>query len=214
MLMLKCLRQALGILELVAEYDNFLAQHIAKHANQGSGHTNCLSSTICEELVSLMGKQVLNEIILRIKTTKCYSISIDSTPDESHVDQLTVIFLYMKDSSPIEQFVTFLLHQGHKAVDMFNGLKEFLNLHDIEIKNCRGQSYDNASAMIGSYNGLQALVNKENDLAMWIPCVGHSLNLVDKTAAECCLSAISFFDFIQQIYIFFTVSTSRYEILI
>ena len=62
----------------------------------------------------------------------------------------------------IERFVTFLPNQGHKAEDMFNGLKEFLNLHDIEIKNCRGQSYDNASAMSGRYNKLQALVNKEN----------------------------------------------------
>ncbi|XP_050063060.1 uncharacterized protein LOC126552404 [Aphis gossypii] len=42
----------LGILELIAEYDPFLSAHIKKHANKGSGHTNYLSSTICEELVS------------------------------------------------------------------------------------------------------------------------------------------------------------------
>ena len=44
----------LGMLELLAQYDDFLKQHIQKHANLGCGHTNYLSSTICEELVQLM----------------------------------------------------------------------------------------------------------------------------------------------------------------
>ena len=30
----------LGILELIAKYDAFLAEHIRKHANKGSGHVN------------------------------------------------------------------------------------------------------------------------------------------------------------------------------
>ena len=41
----------LGLLELLSEYDGFLAEHIQRHANQGRGHTNYLSSTICDELV-------------------------------------------------------------------------------------------------------------------------------------------------------------------
>ena len=53
----------LGTLKLVADYDDFLKQYIQKHANLGSGHTNYLSSTICEKLVQFMGKRVLDEII-------------------------------------------------------------------------------------------------------------------------------------------------------
>src|SRR6218665_3824380 len=30
----------LGMLEFIAEYDDFLRQHIQEHANRGSGHTN------------------------------------------------------------------------------------------------------------------------------------------------------------------------------
>ena len=40
----------LGMPELLAHYDDFLKQHIQKHANLGSGHINYPSSTICEEL--------------------------------------------------------------------------------------------------------------------------------------------------------------------
>ena len=82
----------LGMLELVAENDDFLKQHIQKHATLGSGHTNYLSSTICEELVQLKGKRVLDEIISRVKHSRYYLITLDSTTDESHVDQLTLDF--------------------------------------------------------------------------------------------------------------------------
>ncbi|XP_004205777.1 zinc finger MYM-type protein 1-like [Hydra vulgaris] len=68
----------LGLLELT-EYDDFLGQHIKNLASCGSGHTNYLSSTVCEELVRLMGNRVLNETILRLKLPKYYSVSLDST---------------------------------------------------------------------------------------------------------------------------------------
>ena len=37
----------------------------------------------------------------------------------------------------------------------------------------------------------------KNNLAAWIPRVGHSLNLVVKAAAECCTAAVSFFDILE-----------------
>ena len=43
--------------------------------------------------------------------------------------------------------------------------------------------------MSGRYSGLQAKVAAKNYLAAWIPCAGHSLNLVVKAAAECCTAA-------------------------
>lgn len=162
----------LGILELIGVYDEFLKQHIQKHANRGSGHTNYLSATICEEFVDLMGNYVLSEITSRIKESRYYSISLDSTPDEGHVDQLTLVFRYMEKSNPVERFVKFMPNQGHGAQDMCNGLTDFLNEHSIDIAHCRGQSYDNAAAMSGRYNGLQAKVAAQNDLAAWIPCAG------------------------------------------
>lgn len=203
----------LGILELLAQYDEFLRSHLETHGNRGSGHTNYLSSTICEEVIHTIGKQVFDEIISRIKKSKYFSISLDSTPDEGHVDQLSLVFRYLEDFTPVERFLTFLPNQGHKAKDMFDGLCTFLKENDLDIKNCRGQSYDNASAMSGKYNGLQALVSGENSLAAWIPCAGHSLNLVLQAAAGCCLKAVSFFDFLEEIFVYFTASTKRYHTL-
>ncbi|XP_012232547.2 uncharacterized protein [Linepithema humile] len=128
----------LGLLELIAEYDDFLKHHIQVHGNQGSGHTNYLSSTICEEFIQLLSDRVFQEIVLRIKKLRYYSISLDSTSDKSHVDQLTLIFRYIENVKPVERFVKFMPNQGHKAQDMFNCVMRFLEDHEIDVKNCRG----------------------------------------------------------------------------
>ena len=160
-----------------------------------------------------MGEQVLGEIISRVKKSKYYSISLDSTPDAAHIDQLTLVLRYMEKDGPVERFVTFMANKGHGAQEMFKALMEFLKIHDLDLGNCRGQSYDNASAMSGKYNGLQAKVREKNSLASWIPCTSHSLNLVSKNAVECCSSAVHFFAFLEKLFDFFTISTHRHQLL-
>ena len=86
-----------------------------------------------------MGKRVLDEIVSRMKRSRYYSVTLDSTPEEGHVDQLTLVFRFMENTTPVERFVTFMPNQGHKA-EMFDGLMKFLDTHGIDIKHCRGQS--------------------------------------------------------------------------
>ena len=49
-------RNFLGITELISQYDPFLAEHLVKYRNFGSGKTSYLLKTIYEELIHLMGK--------------------------------------------------------------------------------------------------------------------------------------------------------------
>lgn len=197
---------------MLAEYEPLLATHIKEHANKGSGHINYLLSTICEELISLMGDKVLNEIVTRIKQSKYYPVSVDSTPDEAHIDQLTIVVRYIEKSMPKERFLTFLPNCGHTGDATAKALLKFLGDHDIDILDCRGQSYDSTPNMSGKYKGMQALILEKNKLSVFVPCC-HSLNLVWKAAANSCTSAVQFFDFVQNLYVFFTASTERYRIL-
>ena len=91
-------------------------------------------------------------------------------------------------------------NKGKKAQNMLNAIMEFLQKHGIDIKNCRGQSYDNASVMSGELSGLQTILKRENELALWIPCFAHSLNLVGTAVMTCCLEGKKFFDFLEYIY--------------
>ncbi|XP_043467715.1 uncharacterized protein LOC122501966 [Leptopilina heterotoma] len=53
----------LMLLELIAEFDPFLADHISRFGNKGTGNTSYLSKTICEELIQILSAKVLNTMI-------------------------------------------------------------------------------------------------------------------------------------------------------
>jgi len=86
----------LGTLELIAQFDPFLNEHIKKYGNAGRWIPSYLSSTICNEFIDVMGQKVLKIIVAEIQESKYFSISVDSTPDVTHVDQLTFTFRYVK----------------------------------------------------------------------------------------------------------------------
>ena len=73
----------------------------------------------------------------------------------------------------------------------------------LDFNKCRGQSYDNAANMAGRYNGMHQKILERNEFAKFIPCAGHSLNLVGHSAVNCCLDAVNCFGIINEIYIFF-----------
>ena len=138
---------------------------------------------------------------------------MDSTLDITNVDQLTIIFRYVLPDGPVERFVKFIPTRGHTGHQLADLLFEYIEDNGISLKDLRGQSYDNASNMSGKYKGMQAIIKERNHQAEYIPCVAHSLNLVGKCAAECCQSAVRFFMFVQGLYVFFSASTHRWNLL-
>ena len=139
----------LGMLEVIAGYDDLLSNHLQEHANHGRGHIKYLSHHVIEEIIQIMGYTILKEMITRLKQSKYYSVSVDSTPDAAHVDQVTLVLRYMEGKDPVERFFAFMDNPGHCANDMFIAMTDFLRSNNIEIAYCHGQSYDNASAMSG-----------------------------------------------------------------
>lgn len=204
----------MGALELVAEYDDFLKAHIKTKGNPGSGNISYLSKTICNEFIELMYNKIVSVIVDELKHSKYYSISVDSTPDITHSDQLTVILRYvLSDGTPVERFIAFIKLNNHTGALMADLVINTLSELDIPICDMRGQSYDNASNMSGKYKGLQALIKEHNNLAEYVPCSAHSLNLVGTHAADCCLAVTKLFMFIQEFYVFISASTSRWAVL-
>lgn len=201
------------LIELIAEYDDFLKNHLKNHAQCGTGHVNYLSSTIYEEIIEIMARKVENKIISDLNRVKYFSFSIDSTTDWAHKDQLVLTVRYIYNGEPIERYLTMMSNMGHKAEDMFFAVTEYLRAHNIALENCRGQSHDNASVMSGIYNGFQKLIRDVSPLAFWIPCFAHSLNLAGTDVMSCCLEAKKFFDFLENIYVFFSSSSTRFSIL-
>ncbi|MBN3309056.1 ZMYM1 protein, partial [Amia calva] len=199
----------LGLLELIAEFDPFLQEHIKKHGQKGKGKPSYLSSGICEEFISLMGNKTKNIIAAEIQQAKYFSVVVDSTPDLSHVDQLTFIFRFVStEGKVVERFLGFEPLHSHTGASLAECVLKMVRDLGLDLSNCRGQSYDNASNMSGKYNGLQAHLKMQNPLIHYMPCVGHSLNLVGMNSIDdSCEEVTSFFYLLQSLYTFCSTST-------
>ncbi|GCB85604.1 hypothetical protein scyTo_0026202, partial [Scyliorhinus torazame] len=98
----------MGAIELIAEFDPFLHEHLEKCKNE-KVNAAYLSKPVYEELIEIMGKHVQDEIVNQINNldTKYYSIIVDSTPDLTHVDQLVIVVQYCYNGNPVRGFYHF-----------------------------------------------------------------------------------------------------------
>ena len=149
-----------------------------------------------------------------MKEVEYFSLTVDSTPVTSYVDRLACILRYLLEGGPVERFLQFLDIKGHSAEEMLKPVLRFFENVSLDIKNCRGQSYDSASNVSGKCGDLQALIREKNVLANCVPCFAHSLNLVRHYRVDCVPSAKAFFDFVQRLYTFFSALTHRWDVLL
>lgn len=114
----------------------------------------------------------------------------------------------------VESFLGFIPIKQHNDKYLFEVLETFLKDNDIDMMNCHLQSYDNASNMSDIYSSVQTSFHTKNSLVEWIPCAAHSLDLVGSVAAECCTEAVIFFNVLQSVYTFLSISTQRWSFML
>ncbi|XP_025195655.1 zinc finger MYM-type protein 1-like [Melanaphis sacchari] len=127
-------------------------QNILKYGNPGKGNTSYMSFFTYEQFIKIMAEKVITTIVEELKSSTYFSISVDSTPDISNIDQLSFVVRYVNSvGEPVERFLGFIENIGHKAEPIAETIFSTLNKHNIDIKFLRGQSYDNAANMSGAY---------------------------------------------------------------
>lgn len=202
----------LNLISLLAKHNStlkFQLEHLKK------GQVSYLSKTTQNEVINLMAKTVRNSILNDIKEAKYYTIMFDCTPDVSHTEQMSQVIRYVKRTGDVceikESFIDFIEVAGKTGEDICQQILEKLAIDDLDIGQCRGQSYDNGSNMAGIYKGVQARIAERNALAKFVPCLAHSLNLVGVHSASSCQEAVNLFGLIQKVYCFFVGSTTRWD---
>ena len=76
---------------------------------------------------------------------------------------------------------------------ILNQLKE----DEININDSRSQFYDNAAVMAGHISGVHQRISQKNNLAVFVNCDNHSLNLVGVHSAKEEVVMVTFFDTIK-----------------
>jgi len=206
----------LGLVQLLGKYDDVMADHL-RHISKKSNRKHYCSHEIQDQLINLMANNVRDTIIANLHDAKYYSIITDCTPDISKSEQMsfTVRFIEKVGNSIIikEHFIGFKTATDSTGLGLSQLMLQTLIDNNIEFTNCRGQGYDNGANMKGKNQGVQARLLNINPRAFYIPCSCHSFNLVVADAASSSKGSISLFGLIQRVYILFSASVNRWEIL-
>ena len=205
----------LKLVEMISLFDSVMAEHIRRVTSKET-HIHYLGKDIQNEIISMLSSQIQQEILTMLKSAKYYSIVLDCTPDVSRTEQMTVIVRFVTTQGSVEireHFLEFTEITDCTGAGMTEVLIKKLRELDINIMDMRGQGYDNGSNMRGKHSGVQKRVQDLNPRAFYVPCSAHSLNLVVNDAASCCLQAVDFFSTIQEVFNFFSASTSRWGVL-
>ena len=205
----------LGLIQLIAKFDPILQEHINRILRKEIADHYC-GKNIANEFISLMGIEVVNQIVLQIQKAKYFSIIADCTPDISHTKQLSITIRYVNISNEkveiCERFLGFIPVLDSSDKGLSDLILEVLSKNNLDLKNCRGQGYDNGANMKGKHSGVQKRILDQNPLAVFLPCGCHSLNLVLCDAAKSSVKSITFFGILGRLYSLFAASTKRWNI--
>ena len=202
----------LSLLKLLLTYDSVIVNQLEKEAT----NPRSISHDDQKEFINILAKKVRDLILTEIRSAKYFGILFDTIPDISHKDRTSEVIRYVKidydkgDVEVHETFVDFIKIEKIDATSLENAILEKLEKDGLEFKNCRAQSYDYKAVMSGHLTSVQARLLNKNAKAIFINCNNHSLNLAGVHAAKVDPSIMTFFGTIEQIYVFFSSSTSRW----
>ncbi|XP_076902696.1 uncharacterized protein LOC143557528 [Bidens hawaiensis] len=145
--------------------DAFLSEGVRcwnKAREKFSGHVEEVLKKIFEEL----GNDV-------------FSILVDESRDISKKEQMDVVLRYVDKLGFVKERFIGLVHvMETTALSLKSAIDKLFARHNLSIGSVRGQGYDGASNMSGEFNGLKALILKENPSAYFVHCFAHQLQLV------------------------------------
>lgn len=103
-----------------------------------------------------------------------YTVQIDATQDITSKDQCSIVVCYVTDSSIQEKLLEAVECKSSTGEDFLKMLKETLSPCKIDVKNCIGNSRDEAANMQGQYSGFSAWLLKEFPTELHVRCYSHA----------------------------------------
>lgn len=143
---------------------------------------------------------------------KFFSITLDSTFDNSRKEQLSFVIRYIHDETAEahERLISMKECANTSAQNIFEIVEQICAIYSLDWKQYLvGQSFDGASNMRGAYNGLQAIIKRSNPAVVFVWCYAHRLNLVVIDAVSCSPNAVDMFGILESIYDFICSSKKR-----
>ena len=147
--------------------------------------------------MELLADYVNEKIKSEVDVAQCISIVADTTPDASHLDQLSVILRYVTPSVGMRNLDDKTGDGQAKAIQTSLCNKEF-NTESIVF-----QSNDYKASVSGKFKGCQAMMSKylERNIP-YFPCLAHRINTTVEHSSEASAVIAAMFDTLEMIYVF------------
>ncbi|XP_063920743.1 uncharacterized protein LOC135135576 [Zophobas morio] len=158
-----CKGNFLTIIDLLAKYDPVLKLHLSEN---NPNRFKYISPAIQNELVHIIiSSKVKQNILQKIQNSPFFTTITDTTQDISKTDQLSQIIRYVMLEKDENNQITNLcinesflgLREGtyQSAASWAENILASITEMGLNISRCRGQGYDGAAHMSGTYSGLQ-----------------------------------------------------------
>lgn len=121
-----------------------------------------LSNKMQNNVIDVIGKEIICEIVKRIHECKAWALIADTTPDVSHHEQLSIcIRIVDRVGYCSEHLLCCKRAPGATAQQLYDTIVDALKSRGVTFGKIVAQIYDGASNMSGCCNRLQAIFRDE-----------------------------------------------------
>ncbi|XP_047979529.1 zinc finger MYM-type protein 1-like [Salvia hispanica] len=123
--------------------------------------------------------------ILRELEDRFFFIMVDESRDCSTKEQMAIVIRFVNEKGEIiERFLALVHVKETKSICLKEAIDSAFAKFELSLSKLRGQGYDGASNMRGKFNGLKALILKENSSACYLGLIvvlcGSSSKMADQ----------------------------------
>ena len=136
-----------------------------------------MSHDIVNELITLMGLNVLRQLLVKIKSCDpfWYAIIVDEATDVSGKEQCNLSIRHVDDNYVVSEDAIGLYSLPNiAAATLAIVVKDILTCCALPLSLRRGQAYDGAANMQGKRKGLATIIKNDAPAALSVHCLAHS----------------------------------------
>ena len=112
----------LEVMELISRWNSDVADHLQASEQNPKSYPSYASPTSQNELINCSAKMLPDTTVARIKKDKFFAICIDTTPDITKEDQLSIIVRYVDDDGSIKEDLLDVVHAAEMVYSIQLGL--------------------------------------------------------------------------------------------